>query len=237
MNSPFFNETAPDVFEYNAPCSALGMQIGHRMTVIKLRPESGGGLWIHSPVQMTDELVTAVEALAEPGTARHLIIPSRTHDLHLKEWMQRIPADTTFAPAAIGRVHPDWKIGGILTEDFTAPWSTELPHTRLLGAPRVNEVIFFHAPTKTLILVDSVFNLRTKQPLIGGLLLTLNKCRHGIATSRLFRSTIKDKSAFSASLKRVLEWDFERVLVGHGDLIEGSDVAALRAHLASFTEG
>jgi hypothetical protein len=35
----------------------------------------------------------------------------------------------------------------------------------------------------------------------------------------------------------MLGWDFERVLVGHGDVIEADGVPALRAHLETFLEG
>jgi hypothetical protein len=236
MTSDLLEELAPHLFAYDAGGTTLGMRIGHRMTVIQLGAAGGGGLWIHSPAALDDKLWSELDALAPPSEPRHLIIPSRTHDLHVEEWMQRIPPATTFAPAAIGRVHPDWRFDGVLTADLVAPWSAELPHVRLLGAPRVNEVAFLHEPTRTLILVDSVFNLCGPQPLFGGLLLRLNGCRSGIATGRLFRATIKDKSAFASSLERILAWDFERVVVGHGAVLEANEIGKLRTHLASLAK-
>lgn len=232
MNS--LNPLTAELFERYDPARALGMNMGHRMTVVHLSEESGGGLWIHSPVVFSEELWDELDQLCHGETRRHLIIPSRTHDLHLEPWLERIPPETTYAPAALQRAHPGWRIGQTLTNELLAPWSREFAHVRLEGAPRVNEVAFLHRPTKTLILVDSVFNLRGSSSFLGGLLLGINGCREGIATSRLFRLMIKDKAAFAASLSLVLEWDFERVLVGHGAILEADEVPALRAHLASF---
>ncbi len=222
------------LFERNDPAKVLGMEMGHRMTVATLAEESGGGLWIHSPVAWSQELWNELEALAPNGAPKHLIIPSRTHDLHLSEWLKRIPASSTYAPAALQRAHPKWDIGQTLTEDLQAPWSSEIEHTRLEGAPRVSEVICFHKPSKTLILVDCVFNLQGKAGFIGSLLLKLNQCQQGISTSRIFKMTIADRCAFRESLRRVLTWDFERAIVGHGELIGGDAVTKLRSHFLDW---
>ena len=217
-----------DVYEVNPPSKLFG----HRMVAIRLPAPLG--LWIHSPVALSEDLWAQLEALA-PGEPRHLVIPSRTHDLYLKEWMERIPAETTYAPAALQKAHPDWAVGKTLTDDFKAPWSDVLPHQILHGAPRVSEVAFMHLPSRTLILVDSVFNHQTAgKPLLTKLILMLDGAARGISITRLFRLLIKDKRAFRAACAKVLAWEFERVLVGHGAVIEGPEVAELRAVLAAY---
>ena len=40
---------------------------------------------------------------------------------------------------------------------------------------------------------------------------------------RLWRSGAKDRAAAGRSVQKMLEWDFERVVLGHGDFVEGSD--------------
>jgi hypothetical protein len=237
MAPKILNPLADDLYEFNGPARVLGMDMGHRMVVVRLGPESGGGLWIHSPVAWSPELQAELDELAPTDAPRHLIIPSRTHDLHLEPWLERIPAETTYAPAALQKVHPDWQIGQTLADQYVAPWSGELRHQGLRGAPRVSEVDFLHLPSKTLILTDCVFNLTGPRSLLGGLLLWLNACQQGICTTRIFRMTIKDQRAFGASIASMLGWDFERVLVGHGDVIEADGVPALREHLEAFLEG
>ena len=48
--------------------------------------------------------------------------------------------------------------------------------------------------------------------------------------SRLIRYlTISDRAAFRGSLEHILRWDFERIVPGHGDVVEKGGPAALRA--------
>ena len=49
--------------------------------------------------------------------------------------------------------------------------------------------------------------------------------------SRLFRLCISDRKAFHTSLCQILEFDFDRVIVGHGDVIESDGKVALRRAL------
>ena len=46
--------------------------------------------------------------------------------------------------------------------------------------------------------------------------------------SRMIRQLVSDRSAFRDSLERVLEWDFERIVPGHGDVLEQGGPTALR---------
>jgi hypothetical protein len=41
-----------------------------------------------------------------------------------------------------------------------------------------------------------------------------------VAVTRVFRRIIKDPVSFRASLQRVGRWDFDRVIVSHGEIIE-----------------
>jgi hypothetical protein len=48
--------------------------------------------------------------------------------------------------------------------------------------------------------------------------------------SRLVRLLgVSDRAAFRGSLEQVLRWDFERIVPGHGDVLEHGGPAALRA--------
>jgi hypothetical protein len=51
--------------------------------------------------------------------------------------------------------------------------------------------------------------------------------------SRAFRYVMmKDARALRASIDRILAWDFERVTVAHGEVLESGGRAALRASFA-----
>ena len=44
-----------------------------------------------------------------------------------------------------------------------------------------------------------------------------------LAQSRLWRSLTKDRAAAGRSVEKMLEWEFERVVLAHGDFVEGND--------------
>jgi hypothetical protein len=50
--------------------------------------------------------------------------------------------------------------------------------------------------------------------------------------SRLLRFAIRDKAACRRSIDRILEWDFERVVVTHGEVLESGGREALRSAYA-----
>jgi hypothetical protein len=48
--------------------------------------------------------------------------------------------------------------------------------------------------------------------------------------SRIIRLVgVSDRVAFRGSLEHLLRWDFERIVPGHGDVLERGGPAALRA--------
>ncbi len=49
------------------------------------------------------------------------------------------------------------------------------------------------------------------------------------AMPRVEKLGVKDKAAFERSLEAMLQWDFERVIVGHGDVVETGKVALTEA--------
>ena len=51
-----------------------------RMTVVRL---ASGGLWLHSPTQISDGLRAELDAL---GPVRHLVSPNRIHYSHMLSW-------------------------------------------------------------------------------------------------------------------------------------------------------
>ncbi len=41
-----------------------------------------------------------------------------------------------------------------------------------------------------------------------------------VGISPFFRMMIRDRTAFDASIRKILEWEFDRIIVGHGEIIE-----------------
>jgi len=92
-------------------------------------------------------------------------------------------------------------------------------------------VAFCHKATRTLIVADLVFNLSTDQNIVAKLFLKLNGIYDRVGCSRFFRAFIKDREAFDRSIDEVLKWDFDRIVLGHGSIVERGGRTVLKQAL------
>ena len=96
----------------------------------------------------------------------------------------------------------------------------------------MNEVVFLHRASRTLVVTDLCFNVRHSDHLGTRLFMRVNGAYGRFGPSRLLRSLVRDRPALRASLERILAWDFERVVVTHGEVLEHGGRDALRAGFA-----
>jgi hypothetical protein len=97
-----------------------------------------------------------------------------------------------------------------------------------------DETDFFHPATRTLVLTDLCFNIPPNRGWSTRLWARALGVLGRLSVSRSFGWTIRDRAAASASLQRMLEWDFDRVLLTHGDLVESAGRAAFERAVAPF---
>jgi hypothetical protein len=113
-----------------------------------------------------------------------------------------------------------FRFDGVLTDVALEMWRGQLEQQVFRGAPVLNEVIFFHPASRTVIFTDLVFNLpasaRRSAPMFFWLLDAAGK----FGPHRLIRArAIRDRAAAHQSVDRILKWDFERVILSHGDVV------------------
>lgn len=219
------NSFAPGIWVGHQPLRVGGFEVGHRMTVIRL---SDGSLVVHSPIEGNAHLAYEFTAI---GEMKYIVAPSKMHDLHLEDWLMRFPEarllHTPGLPQTLrmqGRTSP-------ITEKTKKLFGSDLEFELIGGMPSVDEIVFFHAPSRTLIVADLLFNL----PPAGGwqgILQSLNGIKGRVAVSKFFRRFIKEKAAFKQSIERVLAWDFDRLVVGHGNNLESGAKAAVTQALS-----
>jgi hypothetical protein len=87
------------------------------------------------------------------------------------------------------------------------------------GTPKFNEVVFYFKPQKTLIVTDLVFNLQKPLPFLHSLPFRTMGTYRKTNVSRLLKFLTKDRSGVSHSLKQVLQLDFNRLIMAHGEVI------------------
>jgi hypothetical protein len=195
----------------------LGLLIPVRMTVIRLQD---GGLWLHSPLRLTEDLVAQVSAL---GPVQHLVAPSNLHHLFIGEWKSRFPDARMHGASGLAAKRPDLAFDAILGEAAsTAPawpaWENDIDHLRIEGVPRLDESVFLHRPSRTLLVTDLVFNLTRLQGL-ARFAFWLMGASGRVAQSPEWRLFTRDKQAVRQSMEGLLAWDFDRLVPAHGDIV------------------
>lgn len=104
-----------------------------------------------SPIKVTEELAQAVEAL---GPVRHLVSSNKIHHLFLSEWQQRYPDALLWGPASTIKKRNDLDFQKPLNADAPRHWSKEFEQFHVLGSMAMDEILFLHKPSRTLIVAD-----------------------------------------------------------------------------------
>jgi hypothetical protein len=203
---------ATNVWLLRYPLPKLGADLRRNVTVIRL---SSGALVIHSTGPFAAEDVAAISALGSP---KWLVDAMLAHDTFAREGREAFPNASYLAPPGFA-MDEEFPVGELLPPP--PEWGAELQVLEVEGVPSYGEYVFFHAGSRTLIVADLVFNFGSDEPVWTELMLKLAVTGdHHPGMSRPFKSAIEDEDAFRSSMDAMFAWDFDRVIVGHGDVIE-----------------
>jgi len=203
-----------DLWVADSPLRFAGLEVGARMTVVRL---ADGTLFVHSPIAATPALVAEVQAL---GRVAYLIAPNRFHHLYVGEWQRACPAAAIWVAPGLETKRADLPIAGVLGDTPEPAWADTLDQAALHGMPFMNEVVFFHRPSTTLIASDLAFNVGAGSPTSTRLVFRLMGAYGRLTPTLVERLLVRDRAAFRASLARVQAWPFTRVVIAHSEVSE-----------------
>ena len=229
--SKTLHELDANLWIVDRPLSFLGLELGTRMTVVRL-PD--GSLWLYSPVEPTPDLAAALDDL---GRVVHLIAPNRFHHLYVGMWNERYPAAEVHLAPGLDKKRSDLRATTTLTGETDRRWASTLDQVLMRGFPMANEVVFFHRASATLVAADLAVNLGPGDPLLTRAVFGLLGAASGFSSTLLDRLAIRDRPAFAGCLRRVLSWPFERVIVAHGSVLERGGREALTAAYSWLLDG
>jgi len=199
-----------------------------RMTVVQL---ASGELFLHSPIAFDAALARQLQSL---GRVRHLASPNRGHYAHIGEWARAFPEAVTWASPGVRERARSQRVDIHFQRDLEmhAPpdWRDDIDQTIIPGAV-LDEVVFFHCDSKTLIVADTVMNYeaeRLSQPyrLIARL---VGICSPGGGISPDLRLVFWPKRRdVRDAYEQVLSWEPERVILSHGLCFEANGGPAIR---------
>lgn len=216
-----------DLWAASGPFATGGMVFGVRMMVIRL-PD--GSLFLHSPIQLTEELKAQIDALGPVG---FLIAPNKVHHLYLDAWIAAYPGAKLHGAIGLPDKRKDLRFDGVLMDGRPDPgWAEVIDQVQMHGQPHVNEMVFVHRPTRTLILTDIAFNMRPEDTnWLTRIYLRLSGASGRLRGTLVMRMVTRDKDAARDSLAKILGLDFERITVAHGRILEHGGPDTLRAAL------
>ena len=199
---------ADNLWLFPYPLRLLGADLRRNVTVMRL---ASGDLVIHSTGPFTPEDVAAINALGKP---RWLLDTMLRHETFAKNGRAAFPEATYLAPEGFS------KGAGFPTQPLVnqPDWSGEIEVLRLDGVPSMEEHVVLHRSTRTLIVADLIFNFGQEVSVWTHLLMTVAVgAKHDPGMARSIRWTARDRPALRDSLARMMTWDFDRLIVGHGN--------------------
>jgi hypothetical protein len=213
------------------PQSFYGLAVGTRMTVIRL---ADGSLWLHSPVTLDAGLRQELDAL---GRVRFAVAPNRVHHLYAGDVAKAYPGARLWIGPGLERKRPDLAYQAVLGDEAPPEWFGQIDQVFFRGRPFENEVVFHHRASRTLILCDLAFNFRAGTHPVTRFLMSLIRSYGYFGPSKLDPLLIRDRTAARESLEKILSWDFDRVIVAHGDVLERGGHPALAQGYAWLRSG
>ncbi len=194
-----------------------------RMTVLRL---ADGSLFLHSPVPLDAETGTALD---EIGSVRAIVAPSKAHHLFVGDYVKAYPGAKLHLAPGLPDKRKDLKFTSILGDEAHADWQGQIEQHLFRGAPFLNEVVFCHPATHTVIFTDLVFNVAAQDASSARVFNWVTGAAGHFGPHRLIRRMISDRAAARASVNKILLWDFDRIIVTHGDVLDAGGRDRMRA--------
>jgi hypothetical protein len=224
MNAPLTELVPGQVWLKEYPVRIAGANLLTRMTVLRIADR---GVFLHSPVVM-DEATRA--AIGRLGPVRAIIAPSNCHHLFVGSAQQAFPSAATYGVEGVEAKRPDLRFDALIGNEPPALWAGQMDQV-VIGNRIMREVDFLHRASRTLVVTDFVENFRDETPgtnwMLRGTIKLLRMWGSPNPAPEL-RWFTRDRKAAREALQKILSWDFDRIVLAHGELILHDPKAAIR---------
>lgn len=187
---------------------------------------AGDALWVHSPGPPTDDLCAALDAL---GEVRWIVVPNRFHHLQTPATAARYPKAGVVGPASARPRNPQLPATVGADDPAYRDATPELSAIPLDGVPFLDETVFFHPASGSLIAADLLMSAcardhwtwRAAARLLG---------RYGkVDTPPDVRMHARASASVAGSVARMSALPLQRILVAHADPITDRPAEQLAA--------
>lgn len=194
---------------------AWSNKLGRRMTIVRV---GNGDVFVHNAIRLTPPDLAWLKGL---GRVRGVIAPNKFHCTD-GGWLARAcPGASIYAPPnKFAHFEAQDLEPQDVATDFPAEVACDLECIPMHGT-RIAESAFIHHPSRTLILCDLAMNMENVFSGVEGAIMRWNRVGGRFGVTRLTKYFFaSDKKALVASYRRLLERDFDRIVVNHGAVLE-----------------
>jgi len=207
-----WRQIADDVVVMSFPLRAFGIDFRRNVTLLRL---ADGRVVVHSTAPFTQKDVAAIRRFGEPAW---LLDATLLHDTFVKDGRAALPALPYLAPNGFE------KASGVAAQPLDPPpsaWSGEIDAVKIEGTKK-NEHALFHRRSRTLVVADLFFSFpaqtRGWARFFARHIMRLPAQLFGVSV--FFRLMISEKQVFTRSVRTLLDWDFERIVLAHFEPLE-----------------
>jgi Domain of unknown function (DUF4336) len=219
------------------PLKYWGLEVGTRMTVIRLTTNE---LIIISPIQADESTIIQ---LNEIGNITYIIAPNLYHHLFVSNFKSIYPKAQLWAAPNLDAKIPNISADKVISNDEGSILNQVdyllfdgFKVLDLTGPSILNEIVFFHQTSRTLILTDTAFHFDEQFSFKTQLAAKLLGVYGKLSPSPLEKLAIKEKEKVKKSVQKILRWDFNRVIMAHGSIIENDGKRKLKQGYERFLD-
>ncbi len=210
---------APSVWIVNGPnVRDFGFTFTTRMTVVRL---SNGTVWISSPVPVSLDTLKRITNL---GPIRYLVAATPRHVWRLEHWHTLFPeAQLWTARRTLFTLQKGYlPVRGVLGDIPSSEWADDFDQVAFKGNPLIEEVLFFHKQSHIVLLDDLIQSHPpvTGKPLRNALFKAVGVADPPGGVGLDIRLSFINRDAARRSLEKLLSWEFDKLIIAHGDCIE-----------------
>jgi hypothetical protein len=228
-------EIDKNIWVAEQPFKYLGLEVGTRMTIIRLL---NGELIIISPIETDDQTINQLNAI---GKVTYIIAPNLYHHLFISKFKAIYPEAKLWIPPGLESKIPNISIDKVISvssgnifEQIDYLLFDGFKILDLTGISILNEFVFFHRQSHTLILTDTAFHFDKSFSLRTRLAAKFLGVYEKLTPSPLEKLAINEKEKVKKSIQNVLRWNFNRVIMAHGTIIEDSGNQKLKKGYETF---
>jgi hypothetical protein len=207
-------QIAPDLWHMEAALQTAGIPFTARMTVVRF---ANGKLWIHSPVRLGPDVRDQIAAL---GEVAWIVAPNRAHHMFMAKCKQAFPDARLYGAPGLERKRRDIADLHPLGDAIEPDWAGELEQVVVRGMPLINEVVWLHKASSTLIATDLLQCWCGALDWRAAAYARVTGVRSQLDVPRTVRLATRDRAAAAASAQAVLRWPFTRVITAHNAIVD-----------------